>query len=219
MPSSVNLFFTARMTLPLVRTTILRSEAVHQRAPDVHIGCRKLPRDGFRCWVGADSVDLLKRLYDDFARTLDIVAVTDANIVLRTALLESRADSDYARVDIAVGDNNTLSIISPNLRRAGSDGLDRSLIGSRHDLIALPEGLPIEDEKTRYPILQDILESETDRDRTYPKRGKEIGGLDGGEDDGCNHQQPEQQQAPFDKAAEQSTKIVSLPAIENILDP
>lgn len=117
-----------------------------------------------RAWIRRDILGLLQDTENDAARPFDVVAVTDADVVLPAALRERGIHEHRVGVQLTVRDDGAPSVVRLDERRAGLDIFDRFLVLVEADLIANLERAGDQDEDAGEKVLEDIIEGKADGD-------------------------------------------------------
>ena len=120
-----------------------------------------------------------------------------------------RVDGDGVRIDVGIRNDHPATIIGGDDRRSGLDPIDRSLIAVDDDLIADLEGLADEEKQPGQPVLQNVLEGETDGDGADAETGEKIGRIERGNDDRQADERAEENDEPFDEGAQHFAEIVA----------
>jgi len=126
---------------------------------------RQIPCQGFRCGIGLHAFDSGNSIQHDPFGLVQIILISNTDIILRAAQVISRAHDDGIRVDFGIGYNDLLSIIGFDDRRPGLNVIHRTLKILDLDLVTDLERLPQKDQKPSQPVLKDVLERKTNRHR------------------------------------------------------
>lgn len=186
--------------------------------PDGDPAGGEIPWQGLRRRLDADAFHGFESAQNHLAGAVKIIAVADADVILAAALLMGGADEDGVGIDIAVGNDDVLSVVGFDDGGAGLDALDGAFKVVDGDLVPDVEGLAEKDEEAGEPILEDVFEGEADGNGGDAQAGDEISGLEGWDDDGGGEEESDQEHRPFQKPAENFPEIFPLPFFKLAVD-
>ncbi len=116
-----------------------------------------------RSGLGLNTFRFPEHAFDGFPRFFERVRIADADGELESALIISSAHQNCVCIDVAIRQDGSFAIESPQARRTHRDFFDYALVIFSSDLIADHKGPAPQDENARKKVLQDVLESEPDR--------------------------------------------------------
>ncbi len=191
-PALSSALLMALITLACTCTTSARRLSVHQRARMVTQLAARSHASASAAGSRSTSATRVDRRADHLACLFDAVAIADADVVLAAPFGVCGFDQYRIRINIHVRDDDALPIVGPDEGRARLDALHGAFVSIDLDLVVDVKRLAQQDEQSRQPVLQYVLERKTDRDRTDAQPGDQITWLQRRNHDGGGNEKPDQ---------------------------